>query len=175
MAPHERRRVLSNVAADAEGMEQVVTGLLQLARVQGAPEAVEDIDVESFLRELLSHTREEVTLHVEPGLPPLVMSPHHLETAVRNLLDNALRHAEGKPVTVGARRRGPRTEISVRDQGPGISPANRERIFERFFTTARDAGGTGLGLSIVRAVAETRGGSVEFDSGPDGTEFRLVL
>ena len=65
--------------------------------------------------------------------------------------------------------------IEVRDHGPGISEANRTRIFDRFFTTRRDDGGTGLGLSIVGAVAELRGGRVECDSGEEGTTFRLVL
>ena len=127
------------------------------------------------LRELVESQGGEIELELAEDLPSLLMHRDHLDTAVRNLLDNAAIHGGGKAVRVRARRRGPRVEISVRDAGPGISPANRERIFERFFTTARGAGGTGLGLSIVRAVADARGGSVEFDSGPDGSEFRLVL
>jgi signal transduction histidine kinase len=175
MTPEQRRRFLSNIAADAAHMERIVTRLLQLAQVQGDPDRVEELDVASFLRGLLTRYREQIELDLEPGLPPLSMSPHHLGTALRNLVDNALRHGGGKGVRVRVRRRGLRVEIAVRDEGPGISPANRDRVFERFFTTARDSGGTGLGLSIVRAVADARGGRVELDTGPRGTEFRLLL
>jgi signal transduction histidine kinase len=175
MSPEQRRRFLANIAADAERMELLVTRLLHLARVQSEPEEVESIAVGATLAEVLAGYREAIDLAVEPELPALLMVRDHLETAVRNLIDNAIRHGGGKSIRVRARRRGPRVEISVRDAGPGISPANREQIFERFFTTARGSGGTGLGLAIVRAVADARGGSVEFDSSPEGTEFRLIV
>ena len=68
-----------------------------------------------------------------------------------------------------------RLTVSVRDHGAGISDSNRPRIVERLFTTERDHGGTGLGLAIVQAVAETRGGKVEFDTGPTGSTFRLTV
>jgi signal transduction histidine kinase len=175
MSPEQRHRFLANIADDARRMEVLVNRLLHLARVQSDPERAVSIDVTAFLRELCGGYREEIGLDLEVGLPPLEIGPSHLETAVRNLVENALRHGGGKGVLVKARRRGDRVEIAVRDAGPGISPANRARVFDRFFTTSRDAGGTGLGLSIVRAVAEARGGSIEFDSGPEGTEFRLIL
>ena len=76
-------------------------------------------------------------------------------------------------VDVGAS--GDRLRVRVRDRGDGISAGNRARVFDRFFTTERDQGGTGLGLAIVRAVADTRGGHVDFDTGPGGTTFTLVV
>jgi signal transduction histidine kinase len=175
MSPEQRHRFLANIADDARRMEALVNRLLHLARVQSDPEPTVAVDVPAFLRDLIAGYREETGLDLEVGLSSLEIAPSHLETAVRNLVENALRHGGGKGVVVKTRRRGDRVEIAIRDAGPGISPANRARVFERFFTTSRDAGGTGLGLSIVRAVAEARGGSVEFDSGPEGTEFRLIL
>jgi len=175
MSPEQRRRFLANIAADAERMEQLVTRLLHLARVQSEPEEVESVDVGAVLTEVLAGYCDAIELEVEPDLPALLMVRDHLETAVRNLVDNAIRHGAGRSIQVRARRRGSRVEIAVRDAGPGISPEIREQIFERFFTTARDSGGTGLGLAIVRAVADARGGSVEFDSDGGGTEFRLIV
>jgi signal transduction histidine kinase len=175
MSPQQRRRFLANIADDTRRMEALVSRLLHLARVQSDPEPAVSVDVSAFLRDLIAGYREEIGLDLEAGLPPLEIAPSPLETAVRNLIENALRHGGGKQVAVKARRRGDRVEIAVRDAGPGISAANRARVFDRFFTTSRDPGGTGLGLSIVRAVAEARGGSIEFDTGPDGTEFRLIL
>jgi signal transduction histidine kinase len=94
---------------------------------------------------------------------------------VRNLLDNAFRHGAGHPVELEVDERGGRLVIRVRDHGSGISEGNRDRVFQRFFTTERDRGGTGLGLAIVRAVAATRGGDLSFETGADGTTFELVL
>ena len=101
--------------------------------------------------------------------------PDHLESALRNLIENAIRHGEGHAVRLEAFRKRDRVAIRVRDRGRGISPANHKRIFERFFTTERDRGGSGLGLAIAKAVAETRGGHLEYETGPAGTCFELLL
>jgi signal transduction histidine kinase len=105
----------------------------------------------------------------------VVINPDHLETAIRNLVDNAVRHGGTEPIDICVRRNGERLAVDVHVRGQGISEGNRTHIFERFFTTERDRGGTGLGLSIVRAVAETRGGEVTFHTGPGGTTFTLVV
>src|SRR5690606_9652822 len=104
-----------------------------------------------------------------------------LTTAVRNLLDNALRHSDplGR-VSVGVARDGDKVRIAVVDQGEGIAPAQQERIFERFYrgdpARARRTGGTGLGLSIVKHVAADHGGEAEVWSKPGaGSTFTLVL
>ena len=95
---------------------------------------------------------------------------------MRNLLDNAVRHGAGQPVDLVAwATDDDKLAIEVRDRGPGIPDQVRERLFERFFTTERDRGGTGLGLAIVHAIAVTRGGDVEVDTGPDGTTFTLIV
>jgi signal transduction histidine kinase len=104
-----------------------------------------------------------------------VIDPQQLSSAVGNVVDNALRHGAGRPVEVRLDGRAGGIAVTVRDQGPGISEQNRARIFDRFFTTERDRGGTGLGLAITRAVAEARGGSVTFRTGPSGTTFRIEV
>ena len=75
-----------------------------------------------------------------------------------------------------AARDGAAVTVTVTDQGPGISANNRDKVFERFFTTRRDRGGTGLGLPIVRAIARARGGDAWLaHSGAEGTAFALRL
>jgi len=175
MSDEQRRRFLANVADDTVRMERLVQRLLQLARIENAKDEPREVDVRRFVESLVARYTAPLELDVEPNLPTLSIDPEHLEAALRNLIDNAVRHGAGKPVTVSAKRRDGRTVFAVRDRGPGIREAHRERIFERFFTTRREEGGTGLGLSIVSAVAEGRGGRVEVDSGPEGTEFRLIL
>jgi signal transduction histidine kinase len=91
-----------------------------------------------------------------------------------NLIENALRHGR-PPIQVTAEGSYGRLRVTVRDHGPGISPANRPKIFARFFTTDRDHGGTGLGLAIVASIAQRYGGEVSFASGANGTAFTLVI
>jgi signal transduction histidine kinase len=177
MSEAQRQRFLANIASDAERMERLVRRLLLLARIQHVSEDADaqPIDVAAFLEGLRTRAPERIRVEVEPGLPPLSIGPDRLVTAVGNLLDNALRHGGDAPVVLRARRAGERTAIEVSDQGPGIRPSQRERIFERFYTTERDRGGSGLGLTLARAIAESRNGSLELVEAERGTTFRLLL
>lgn len=179
MPPAQRQRFLANIDAGARRMERLVARLLQLARIEHAPAATEPAErlaIAPLLAAIAAERGDRVRLTVDSDAPAQLSLPRdHLESAVRNLVDNALRHGAGAPVDVHARREGERLAIAVRDRGPGISPANRARLFQRFFTTERDAGGTGLGLAIVQAVAHSRGGSVRVETGPEGSTFTLVL
>jgi len=171
----ERLRFLDNIRSDVDRMERLVTRLLQLARIQSAPAEAEEIRLRPFFEELAAHSSGQVRLDLTGAPETIVIHPDHLHSAVRNLVDNAIRYGTGQPVEISVRDEAGRAVISVRDHGPGISEGNQAKIFGRFFTTDRDRGGTGLGLSIVQAVATTRGGSVRFDTGPGGTTFVLVL
>ncbi len=175
MSEDERARFLTNIEEDAQRMERLVTRLLHLARIQSSPEFSDEVDLEAFL-DAMSAIYGEM-LHVALASPGITLRihPDHLESALRNLLDNAFRHGAGKPVDLEASERDGRVVIRVRDRGPGISPSNQGRIFQRFFTTERDQGGTGLGLAISSAVAQTRGGHLTFETGDDGTCFELLL
>ena len=98
---------------------------------------------------------------------------------VRNLADNAARHARSA-VAIGVTGRGAEVVLTVDDDGAGVPPVERERIFERFVrldeARARDAGGSGLGLAIVRAIAEAEGGGVRVEDSPlGGARFSVVL
>lgn len=94
-----------------------------------------------------------------------------LAQVVRNLVDNAARHATSR-IGLGVHEADGRAVVVVDDDGAGIAPADRERVFERFVrldeSRARDAGGSGLGLAIVREIVRAHGGSVEIGSSPWG-------
>lgn len=175
MSPEQRRRFLDNIAAATKRMHRLVNRLLELARIQSAPEQAEEVDVRRFFTALAASYGTQVRLDLTASPEHLLIPPDHLDAAVRNLIDNGLRHGGAAPVDVCVRAESMGTVIEVRDYGTGISEGNRRRIFERFFTTERDRGGTGLGLAIVQAVAETRGGRVEFETSPQGSTFRLVV
>jgi two-component system heavy metal sensor histidine kinase CusS len=104
-----------------------------------------------------------------------------LERLIRNLLDNAVRHSpEGGRVRVEARSEGGTVHLSVVDEGPGVPPEERERVFEPFFRAASERtrdDGSGLGLAIVREIARVHGGDVSVEAGPEGrgARFRASL
>jgi signal transduction histidine kinase len=102
------------------------------------------------------------------------MAAEAFEAIVSNLLDNARRHAGPQAgIRVSLRAEGGDAVLIVADDGPGISPANAERIFTPFFTTARKQGGTGLGLSIVHSLAAAHGGSVRLAPSERGACFEV--
>jgi signal transduction histidine kinase len=93
-----------------------------------------------------------------------------------NLIDNALDAVrENGRVTVTARAEGPKVVMRVTDDGPGIPAEVQSRIFDPFFTTKAVGKGTGLGLDIVRRLLDKNGGSIEVESEPGRTEFRVAL
>jgi signal transduction histidine kinase len=171
----ERSRFLEIIRADVGRMERLVSRLLQLARIQSAPAEAETVPLRPLLDRLALQYGSQVRVDLSAAPETITIHPEHLESAIRNLLDNAVRHGAGQPVDVAVSTDSGRTVIRVRDRGPGISKGNRERVFQRFFTTERDRGGTGLGLSIVQAVAATRGGSVRYETAAEGTTFILTL
>ena len=100
-----------------------------------------------------------------------------LEQVVANLLSNALKHAPGAPVEVVVEPAGAAARLVVRDGGPGVPPALRARLFERFERAqeSRNVGGLGLGLYIVRQLVEAHGGRVWLDHGEKGAAFVVEL
>src|SRR5262249_28853864 len=104
-----------------------------------------------------------------------------LREAITNVVDNAIKYSpKGSAVVVRVRAEGDRAVVEVADQGPGIAPEHRERIFDRFFrldeARSRDSGGTGLGLAIAKWAVDVNGGTIAVGNGPaGGSVFRIVL
>jgi two-component system sensor histidine kinase ChvG len=121
----------------------------------------------------------KITVHYESSIPVIRGREADLETALLNLLDNALRYSPPEsPVEVCVRGRAGSAElsISVTDFGAGIAPENLPRIFDRFFTTDAEGEGTGLGLAIVKSVVESHGGTIQVEAvNPTGTRVTLRL
>lgn len=172
MPAEQRAKFLHNALLDLERMDRLVTGLLALARAEqtGAqrPFPLDEVVMAVASRHPgLVREGATATVHGDPA---------QIETVLDNLVQNAFRHGgPGVRVrTIGFADEAT-TGFEVVDGGPGISAANLPRVFDRFFTTDRDAGGTGLGLALVRAVVAAHGGSVDVQSRPGETRFRVVL
>lgn len=177
---------LATALAQAERMSGLVDDLLDLARVDAgkAPLAPRSVAVAGLLEEAVAEARasgREVGYEVHVDPPDLVVTadPSRLHQLVANLLDNASRHSPaGGTVTVDVTRRDDRYVVEVRDAGPGIAPADRERVFEPFGTLGdpTGGGGTGLGLAIARWVTDLHGGVIGFaDPAPGAGGARVVV
>jgi signal transduction histidine kinase len=180
-SPSERevRRVESLVLAEVARITRLVDDLLLLVKAEQTEFlAVREIDLQDYMASLwegvavLADRRFELA-PVPAGV--LRADPDRLAQALRNLIANAIEHTrEGDGlVRLSIRELGAgRIEFAVQDDGPGIAPEQRERIFDRFHRTdsARDraSGGTGLGLAIVRAIAEAHGGRTVAASSAEG-------
>jgi signal transduction histidine kinase len=131
------------------------------------------------IQDLARNQGVTVTL-AAPDALPCVGDEFRIEQVITNLLTNALRYGDGKPVavTVGVREQEPEAFVSVRDQGMGVAPEDQERIFEQFERTegAAQVAGLGLGLYIARQIAQAHLGRLEVRSARgEGAEFILSL
>ncbi|SDF66174.1 Signal transduction histidine kinase [Blastococcus aurantiacus] len=176
-------QALTLVEGELRRFRRMLDDLLQLARLDGDATAGTSVPVSmtALAREVLTATgRPGGLLEGDPDEGTVVRADKNsLERAVRNLLDNADRHAGG-PRRVAVQRREDAVVLAVDDAGPGVPVEDRERIFERF---ARGAGaarrslpGAGLGLAIVAETAARHGGAAWVADGPDGgARFCLSL
>jgi len=108
------------------------------------------------------------------------IDPRRVERILRNLLDNAIEHADGTSVEVAVAADTHAVAVTVRDHGVGMTPEEAEHVFDRFWRAdparARTTGGTGLGLAIVKHIATNHGGRVDVTSTlGDGSTFTLRL
>jgi signal transduction histidine kinase len=174
----------TDVLAETERMERLVNDLLFLAqddegRLHTDSELVDFDDVVRTEATRVRNRKRVVvdTTGVEPGRTWGVAA--YLERAVRNLLENAERHARSR-VVVTLSDDGTELVLAISDDGPGVAPEHRERIFERFSRVdddrSRRGGGTGLGLAITREIVAAHGGDVTvLDAPGGGARFLVVL
>ncbi|MFN3003692.1 HAMP domain-containing sensor histidine kinase [Mycolicibacterium wolinskyi] len=168
--------------AQTERLGELVTNLLDLSRVEGGviPLQFRRFAVEDFLRDAVEHAslsagEVKVSVRVSPPSLKAVADPARLRQVVVNLVDNAIRHSPpgGEVSVLASRAGGLRLEVS--DDGPGIPPAERERVFERFTRGATSDGGTGLGLAIARWAVELHGGTIEVMDSGVGCRIRVTI
>ncbi|HUB10009.1 MAG TPA: HAMP domain-containing sensor histidine kinase [Myxococcales bacterium] len=179
MAPEQRARFLEIVAADTERLDRLVDRMLDLARADVAQGGEARADAGEIIAALAAEERaagRSLEIEVAADLPRVRMGPDLLSTVLESLVQNARVHG-GHKITVRAGASDGHVRVAVQDDGPGVSPGNRARVFEPFFTTARERGGTGLGLTIAqRLVQAHRGRIVLLDAAPGvGACFEIEL
>lgn len=173
--------------AHHEGMrlQDLVDALLTLARLdEGSAHVHETIDLDDIALAEVRRLRlsRDQGFRVDGsgiGAARVEGDPRMLGQLVRNLVDNAVRHARSR-VAIGVVEREGWVALTVEDDGEGVPPEERARIFDRFVrldeARSRDAGGSGLGLAIVRGIAESAGGKVVVDASRwQGARFTIWL
>lgn len=152
-------------------LDRLVRNLLDLSRIEaGALRANRDVfDLDDLLARALQSVRARLgtrTLDVDLRSSPVEVDPVFVDEAVANVLDNAVRHTpDGSRIRVEAHDRDADTVLlTIEDDGPGVAPELRERLFEKFYRASRSEvsrrEGTGIGLSVARGLVEASGGSV---------------
>jgi two-component system sensor histidine kinase KdpD len=166
------------VLAEARRLHRLVDDVMELARVRSGrlDPAVESVSVGNVIDGTVQRLHATLDLYrvrtvIRPDLPLVAADPARLEQALANLLENAARFSPaGGEIVITASRWHDVVRIGVADQGPGILPEDRERVFDAFYR--RDAGagraGSGLGLAVVRAIAVAYGGSATVEASPTG-------
>ena len=172
--PEERERLWPRLIRECDRLEDLISEILALARVDADQASAETVDLEALLNNLkkdalLGSPEQAIHLDIESPLS-LKGWPTMLERALDNLLRNAQRfNPSEEPIVVTARRHGERIEISVRDHGPGVEPEHLTQLGEPFYRApGQSAPGHGLGLAIARRAAERHGGSLILANHPQG-------
>ena len=181
--------VMSRIESESERMGDLVDDMLLLARLdQSRPLAQEQVDLLTIVTESVIDAKarqpdRQVTLDVHTGAtPPLVVGDEsRLRQVVANLLTNALVHTpQTSPITLSVRVNQGEVVVTVRDAGPGMSPEDVRKVFDRFYRVdhgrSRNQGGSGLGLAIVKSLTEAHGGTVSCTSDAErGSAFTVTL
>ena len=185
-SPAEREDLLSTLQDEAERLNRFVSNLLDMTRLEsGAIDLkLELIDVAEIVGSALQRAGSvlaghRVEVNIAPHLPMLRLDAVLFEQVLFNLLDNAAKYSPiGSRIDIRASRDGELVEIEVVDEGPGIPPADLERIFDKFYRVQaqdRRHAGTGLGLAICRGFVEALGGWIVARNRRDGSGAVLTI
>ncbi len=187
--PEVARKFLEAQMRNADRLAALVSDLLEISRIEAGtyeihPDFIPVAPIVERIVESVQQIAEEKHMTVRCDVPAGMMAwadAEALEHVLLNLVDNAVKYtpAEGR-IAVRVGSEGERVRIEVEDNGPGIEPRHRARIFERFYRVdkgrSREVGGTGLGLAIVKHLAEAMDGSVGVEPAtPHGSIFWVLL
>jgi K+-sensing histidine kinase KdpD len=184
LSTEERNGLFEAIRIEVGRLERLVDNLLDLSRLEAGPASrkPELWTIDTLLAralEQLGGDADRVQVVPVPELAPIRVDAAHVERVLVNLLENALKFSSPTdPVEVSAAAEQERVVVRVRDQGPGVAEADRDRIFDAFERGSGVGRGSGLGLAIARGFAEANGGRVWVEPtapGAAGSTFVLAL
>lgn len=176
-SPEDRRAAAAAIDGEAQRLSRLVTNLLDMSRIRAGElvPRVELVPVDELVEPAVERARGQLAgrrlaVSLADDLPVISTDPAIFDQVIGNLLENAIRHTPpSTSITVSARRQGgDAVEIRVEDDGPGVTPAELPRLFERFSRGHGTRRGFGLGLAVARGMVETLGGSIAAAAGASG-------
>ena len=173
----QKKMMLETVNADADRLTRLIAELLDVARIDTGrlslyPRPLDfQAAVERVVASVRAGTGREIAFDVDGALPTVSADPDKLAQVVTNRVDNAIRHGEGQvrltASAIGSEATYDGVLLHVDDEGEGISPDIRSRVFTKFWKHGA-RGGSGLGMYIIHGLVNAHGGSVEIDESPAG-------
>lgn len=174
MSAADRADLLASIEEETARLSRFVANLLDMSRIEAGELRMrrELVDVGDVVQTAIERCckafpHAAIRASLASGLPPVRGDARLLEQVVFNLLDNAQKYGGDGETVVHARQEGGEIVVSVTDDGPGVKPADLERIFEKFYRGGKTDGrkaGTGLGLSICKGLVEAMGGAISAQS-----------
>ncbi|MEB3366032.1 sensor histidine kinase [Saccharopolyspora mangrovi] len=170
--PEIAHETLQDIALEAQRLSTLVESLLALARAEREVEPTQPVDLAAAVRAVAERLGSDVELDV-PGEPVLVLAaPAEVSTVLENIIGNALRYTRTLVRASVQAEPGMGVRLVVDDDGPGIPPEHRPRVFDRFYRVepdrARSTGGAGLGLALAAEAVRRRGGTAHAAESPAG-------
>jgi two-component system, OmpR family, sensor histidine kinase KdpD len=182
--PGQRRELLQTIHEEGQRLNRLVRNLLDMTRLEAGalrvnkePQLIEEVIGSALNRMEERLAGREVTTDVPADLPPVPHDPVLIEQVLINLIENATKYTPaGTEIGVSAHVHDGAIEVEVADHGPGVAPADAERIFEKFYRAREVGGGVGLGLTICRGIISAHGGRIWVVNRPGGgASFRFTL
>lgn len=181
-----RRDLAQTIQDEAERLNRFVQNLLDMTKLgSGALKPrVDWVDLHDVVAAAVKRTerlarRHSIRIDIDRHMPLLCLDAVLMEQVIFNLLDNACKYAPpGSPIKVWALRTTEHISIEVADQGPGIPPDDRDKVFDMFYRVqAADSqvAGTGLGLAICRGIVEAHGGTIKAEPGLHGAGTCIII
>lgn len=167
---------LSIISHETDRLSKLVQDLLDMSRIEAGSFTLKRMlcTLPELIDQAAQHGGQQITsrlqIQLPPALPVLYVDEQRIETVIRNLIDNAAKYSPpDSPILVSASVNEDTVIIYVADEGPGISPEQQERVFERFYRGKNSLPGTGLGLAIARSFVQVHGGQIWLEPGEKGT------
>jgi heavy metal sensor kinase len=187
-SPAEYKEAMGSMLEEVDRLTSLVDTLLRLSRGDAGTVrlALEPVDLRQLTQDVVDSTAilaEERNQRLTVDAADRVIVPVDrlvLREAITNILDNAIKYSPREStVDLRVRMEPKHAILEIADQGPGVAPEHRERIFDRFFRLdegrSRDSGGTGLGLAIAKWAVEVHGGQIMVEDSKGGSLFRITL
>jgi two-component system, OmpR family, sensor histidine kinase KdpD len=178
-AVHDRqqqRELLTTILEETDRLNRLVGNIMDLARIRAGAlrPSLDLVAIDEVVEAVLARMRPtlagfDVKTVIRSDLPEASLDPVQIDQVLTNLLENAARHSpDGGRITVSVSRFRDAVQVRVGDQGPGIPPEERERVFDAFYrgSDAPDSSGRGLGLAIAHAIVQAHGGRIWIEGTP---------